>query len=58
MLPIRIGVVIVGVLGSFFPPPALAADVDAVRLWRAPDHTGWCWTSLPLRRLLVNPEEP
>ena len=24
---------------SLFPPPALAADVDAVRLWRAPDHT-------------------
>ena len=40
MPPIRIGVVIVGLLGSLFlPPPALAADVDAVRLWRAPDHT-------------------
>lgn len=40
MLPTRIGVAIVGVLGSFFlPPPVLGADVDAVRLWRAPDHT-------------------
>ena len=40
MLPTRIGVVIVGVLGSLFlPPPVLAADVDAVRSWPAPDHT-------------------
>ena len=40
MLPTRIGVAIVGMLGSFFLlPPALGADVDAVRLWRAPDHT-------------------
>ena len=40
MLPVRIGVAIVGVLGSLFlPPPVFAADVDAVRLWRAPDHT-------------------
>ena len=35
-----VGVAIVGLLGSLFlPPPVLAADVDAVRLWRAPDHT-------------------
>ena len=40
MLPTRIGVVIVGVLGSLFlPPPVFAADVDAVRSWPAPDHT-------------------
>lgn len=39
MLPTVVGVAIV-LLGSFFrPPPVLAADVDAVRLWRAPDHT-------------------
>ena len=40
MLPVRIGAAIVGVLGSLFlPPPVFSADVDAVRLWRAPDHT-------------------
>ena len=39
MPPTVVGVAIV-LLGSFFhPPPVLAADVDGVRLWRAPDHT-------------------
>ncbi|GIR90311.1 MAG: hypothetical protein CM15mP89_3160 [Gammaproteobacteria bacterium] len=58
MLPVRIGVAIVGVLGVFSPAAGIPADVDAVRLWRAPDHTRWCWTFLLCVLYLVHPENP